>query len=285
MDCKSSLRAPSFSSQCRFCPYFPGASPAESRKRTLHPSGRNLWNKNPIVWYRYYGTSSIVPTEKRRLEENMHPAGNSQTNRRRLIYIPIVHNFADMGALKESVKEASVKKIGRQSWNRKQHLIERLWDDIESVLKGLSVDMGKTRLYQDGLPVSGKEEAIVRELANSGSRNHRLLLGLMEKGALLMGTESPELLLEEYERVKRGLSADARPGLHSHEIDEGASLLQRRDKFLGGRINETLRDGETGIVFIGMLHSLERWLDKDIQVVYPIGRPPSGTGVTGSKRK
>ena len=203
----------------------------------------------------------------------MEAPREADSGHRELIYLPIVHNLADMGALRESVKQASVRKIGRQSWKRKQDLIEKLWDDIESALDGVSVNMNKVRIYQDGLPISGKEKDIVRDLADSGSRNHRLLLRLMAKGGVLMGTESPELLLEEYEMAKRGLSAGGEAAKKVNETPGSTSLLQRRDKFVAERINATLQAGEVGIVFVGMLHSLEPWLAKDIRVTYPIGRP------------
>ncbi len=205
----------------------------------------------------------------------MEAQREADSGHRELIYLPIVHNLADMGALRESVKQASVRKIGRQSWKRKQDLIEKLWDDIESALDGVSVDMNKVRIYQDGLPISGKEKDIVRDLADSGSRNHRLLLRLMAKGGVLMGTESPELLLEEYEMAKRGLSAGGEAAKKVNETPGSTSLLQRRDKFVAERINATLQAEEVGIVFVGMLHSLEPWLAKDIRVTYPIGRPRS----------
>ncbi len=49
-------------------------------------------------------------------------------------------------------------------------------------------------------------------------------------------------------------------------------LLQRRDQFIGQRINDTLKSGETGILFLGMLHSLERYLKQDVKVIYPLQR-------------
>jgi hypothetical protein len=51
------------------------------------------------------------------------------------------------------------------------------------------------------------------------------------------------------------------------------ALLQRRDQFIAQRINDTLKDGETGILFLGMLHSLERDLQPDVKVIYPLQRP------------
>jgi hypothetical protein len=54
-------------------------------------------------------------------------------------------------------------------------------------------------------------------------------------------------------------------------------LLKRRDEYIARRINETLRAGETGLIFLGMLHSLGSWLDKEIRLVYLIHQP-SGRG-------
>jgi pheromone shutdown protein TraB len=50
------------------------------------------------------------------------------------------------------------------------------------------------------------------------------------------------------------------------------ALLQRRDQFMAQRIHETLKSGETGILFLGMLHSLERYLNPDVKVIYPLHR-------------
>ncbi|MEK7845427.1 MAG: hypothetical protein AAB257_00495, partial [Nitrospinota bacterium] len=43
-------------------------------------------------------------------------------------------------------------------------------------------------------------------------------------------------------------------------------LLSKRDEFIARRINETLKDGETGVVFIGAYHNIKKYLHKDIQI-------------------
>jgi hypothetical protein len=192
---------------------------------------------------------------------------------RRLIHFPIIHNQADMGALGESVRLASLKKVGRAAWNRKVGLIDKLWTEIEKSVDQLSVPLEQVRIYQDGLPVSGKEEDLVAELAKTGSRNHALIQRLVRKGAIIMGTESLELLLEEYELAKQGLGSGKPPSAKRRHASAGTSLLTKRDQFIARRINETLLPGETGVIFLGMLHSVEPWLDKDIEVIYPIHRP------------
>ena len=125
------------------------------------------------------------------------------------------------------------------------------------------------RVYQDGLPVCGHEVEIVSDLARAGSLNHQLVLHLLEKGAELTGTESAEILLEEYGLVKRYLASKTDEEARAIAEDQrrfSNDLLVRRDAFIAKRIIETLRAGETGILFLGMLHDLGDRLDPDIRV-------------------
>jgi hypothetical protein len=208
---------------------------------------------------------------------------------RRLIYIPIVHTQADLGALRETAARRSQLQLGQRGWQRKVRAIEQIWTEVEQVLGGLKLSYDKVRLYQDGLPVCGREAAVVAELAHSGSRNHQILRDLMAKGATLMGTESWELLQEEYRLARESLAA-ARPcrscrpsrpsrpsrqpaGAPAPPSSGGDELLDRRDRFIARRINETLKEGETGILFLGMLHAIEKYLSPDIQVMYPCRSP------------
>ncbi len=110
---------------------------------------------------------------------------------------------------------------------------------------------------------------IVRDLANAGSANHLILLDLMAKGARLTGTESPQFLLEEYELARQVLTAlhSQQPGsLAQHQKEVSKTLLDKRDGYIAERINTTLQPGETGLIFLGMLHSLEGRLAPDIRV-------------------
>jgi hypothetical protein len=192
---------------------------------------------------------------------------------RTLIYIPIVHTQADMGALGESVRMATFRKVGATGWKRKLNLIDKIWTTIELAIDDLDLPYKTVRLYQDGLPVCGREAQIVTELAQKGSRNHQILFRLMEKGATIMGTESLELLMEEYELAKQTIAASETPklvGMKTRQKALSDSLLKRRDRFIADRINSTLDRGETGILFLGMLHCLENRLDNDIRVAYPV---------------
>ncbi|MFH0788149.1 MAG: hypothetical protein V2B13_11130 [Pseudomonadota bacterium] len=195
---------------------------------------------------------------------------------RTLYYLPIIHTQSDMGTLSESIKKVTLQKLGERTWRRKHNLIERFWAGIEATLDTLSLSYLQTRVYQDGLPVCGKEIDIVTEIAKKGSLNHQLLVRLMEKGAAIMGTESAELLIEEYHLIKRILeSGDVKKAIEIEAMQKAASdlLLVKRDAFIAERIATTLQNGETGILFLGMLHNVAGCLPGNIQVLYPVNRP------------
>lgn len=212
----------------------------------------------------------VDPTSQHRMSEH-----NSRQHSRTLFYFPIIHTQADMGALRESVVRDTLEKMGRIGFGRKMAAIERFWTEVEGAIETLALSFEGVRLYQDGLPVCGREAEIVTELARKGNRNHQLLLRLKGRGATIMGTESPDLLVQEYQMAKQSLGA--RPpraaGVAAQRRALTDDLLQRRDRFIAQRINETLKPGETGILFLGMLHSLEGYLHQDIKVIYPLHRP------------
>jgi hypothetical protein len=168
------------------------------------------------------------------------------------------------------VEDSYVRRLGRARWDAHQKSIAVLWDEIRKRIEALDLDFHRVRLYQDGLPVCGQEDRIVRELASHGSPNHRLLVDLIDRGAQLTGTESPQLLLAEYQLNRRILGVDRHTPAASPRADniraEAARLLEGRDRFIAGRIIETLQPGECGMVFLGMLHSLEGRLPSDLRL-------------------
>jgi hypothetical protein len=187
-----------------------------------------------------------------------------------------------MGSLRGPLQKLKLSKLGTQGLARNARLVNKAWDEIDRVVGELPTAAGTLRIYQDGLPAGGNERRVVVELAEAGSRNHRLILQLMERGAVLMGTESLDLLLEEYQlAVATVASRGPRKALRSAVREKALSdsLLEKRDRFIGARINATLAEGETGILFLGMLHAVEPYLASDIKVVYPTGAPQAAASL------
>ncbi len=192
----------------------------------------------------------------------------STRSTRRLIWVPIVHTQTDLGTMAGAVRRLHIQKVGRAKWEQHQKAVEEAWADIRRYVEGLNLPWNLVRLFQDGLPNCGKERKIVESLAREGSVNHQLLLELVNQGATLVGTESPALLREEYElagQILKTMNA-GRPDLARRQQQRSQALLQERDLYIAQRIDQALAPGETGLLFLGLLHALST-LPKDIEVV------------------
>ncbi len=189
---------------------------------------------------------------------------------RKLILIKIIHTSADMGSMSEGLVKEGMAKIGREKWFENQRKIEKFWNDLEKEIEDLNLDYGKTRIYQDGLPCGGELGfKIVRETADKGSKNYQIVRKLIERGAVIEATESPELLRKEYEHIKATITAktpeektDATRG-YDNIKDE---LMQERDTHIAKVIDATLKYNETGLLFIGAAHKVVHRLPEDIEV-------------------
>ena len=196
---------------------------------------------------------------------------------RTLIYVPIVHSEADLGSLACELNSRFKSAFGEEVLNRRRASIEDMWAGLERKLLALPLEWPRTKLYQDGLPVCGKEFEIVRDLACQGSRNYQILLKLMELGAILTGTEDAGLVVKDYRRIQRLIEA-ASSGEDDRLLDElrieGDALLRERDAFIANRIEATLCEGETGMLFIGLLHHVDEILNRGFEVRHLIHSLP-----------
>jgi hypothetical protein len=134
-------------------------------------------------------------------------------------------------------------------------------------------------LYQDGLPVCGKEMHILQEMVKMGSPNHQILMELIQLGATLEGTEDPNLLIEEYTSLKEASGHPEDPKAKRKYQRLAGTLLQKRDAYMGRRIDQTLQEGETGLLFIGFSHRVNEKLPKEVDIEYVIYRLPFREGL------
>jgi len=189
---------------------------------------------------------------------------------RKLLVIRIVHTPFDMGSMKDGLEKEGVAKIGRQRWEDNQRRIEKFWEEVDQEVDRLGLKFDRVRIYQDGLPCAGAlGERIVRETAEKGSKNYQILCKLMDRGARIEATESPELLREEYSHIKAILEAKT----DKEKTEAGAGydqvkdrLMENRDAFIAKTISSTLKDGETGLLFIGASHNVIPKIAKDIEI-------------------
>ncbi|OGY64577.1 MAG: hypothetical protein A3I89_02670 [Candidatus Harrisonbacteria bacterium RIFCSPLOWO2_02_FULL_41_11] len=161
---------------------------------------------------------------------------------RRLIYIRVIHSPVDFS-----------NGIGFDV--KKENFINSFWDMAEKELGRINLRYSQTRLYQDGYCEDGKEiYAEMEKRSADGSRNYKLILNLIKRGAKLMLTENEELC----DNFRLALCCE----------EEMAKIRRLRDKYIAKQISQTLKDDETGILIMGANHNVDDYLPKDIKVFY-----------------
>lgn len=175
---------------------------------------------------------------------------------RRLLIVPIIHTEAELGSEGGAHRAGYVARHGDQGWAEREALIDRYWHAVRDALLNLPIPFERVKLYQDSLPDAPDTDRLVAEMVQHGSPNHRLLRLLQSRGAVLLGTESLALLIEEYRAIKE---QRASPELLRRS-------LEARDRYIAGRIAATLAEGEIGILFIGAAHDVARHCDPSIEV-------------------
>ncbi|MBU4194874.1 MAG: hypothetical protein KKF66_07760 [Actinobacteria bacterium] len=188
---------------------------------------------------------------------------------RKLYYVPTVHTEMDLGSLGTSIGSKGRAIAGEKRWKDHQQTVSRFWDLVADYFMGMDVE--GLKVYQDGLMADGELGMnIVHKVATDGSKNYRLILELVDRGAKLMKTESEELLIKEYKRILELSKAKSLPrksaALVKYRLGK-KELTRKRDIFIAMTINGTLEEGEKGAIFIGAYHDIPSGLSADIEVV------------------
>jgi len=190
---------------------------------------------------------------------------------RTLIYVPIIHSSADMGSLGKELKNKSVSELGENVWQKHTDTVNGYWDAIESYFENIDIYIKGIKIYQDGMFVDGEiAMKIINEGIKSGSKNFEIVSNLIDRGASLIKTEDFKMVKDEYDGLQSILKSKTNIKklflLLRYKVLKQIFLI-RRDKFITGRIAETLGQNETGILFIGAYHNIMKRLPKDITVI------------------
>ena len=187
---------------------------------------------------------------------------------RTLIYVPVIHTSADLGSLAKDVTKRGIADLGEDVWRQHQRTVEGFWDAISDYF--ISVDVSGMKIYQDGMVAEGEiGEKIVEEGLNLGSRNYELVARLLKRGATLVKTEDFNLVKEERDKLLKITQAKTKFeklfGFIKYRLTKN-TLLNKRDRFIAQRIDESLPQDQTGILFIGAYHNINPKLPRDIQI-------------------
>jgi len=187
---------------------------------------------------------------------------------RTLTYVPIIHTTADLGSLAEGVTKRGLADLGKEIWREHIKTVDGFWDTISFYFD--SIEVRGMKIYQDGMVADGEVgEKIIEEGIRSSSKNYGLISRLLERGAILVKTEDFNLVKEERDRlftiIKARSTIQKLIAFMKYELVKNR-LLNKRDRFIAKKIDETLHNGEEGIIFIGAYHDIKQKLPNDIQI-------------------
>jgi hypothetical protein len=193
-----------------------------------------------------------MPEELGKIEK---PAAAEFEGGRKLFFVPMVVSAKDL-PLEYLVK------------------VDNYWDEVESHLSSLESKLGPANhVYQELVPQGGEEGIKLIQELNLGSYN--VVRSRMDKGATFLAVENNDILSELMD-WSRCLSV----GLQSqkvfsriYEFYNEANKLRNQD--ITAKLNETLKENETGILIMAEGHSIQ--FPADIKVFYVA--PPSLDGI------
>lgn len=179
-----------------------------------------------------------------------------------LLYVPVIHSNVDLGSLAGEVAKQGISDLGKDFWQEYVETVERFWDSIFCYFE--SIDVSGMKIYQDGMVAEGEIGGkIVEEGLKSGSRNYELVSKLINRGAILVKTEDFKLVKEERDRIVAITRAKSISGKLAAFIKYKLvkkRLLKKRDDFITKRIDDTLKHGDKGVLFIGAFHDIKKGL-------------------------
>jgi hypothetical protein len=186
-----------------------------------------------------------------------------------LILVPVVHMSSDMGSLAKDLDRRGIADLGEELWKEHIKTVETYWDELSHYFDTMHVsDM---KIYQDGMIAEGEVgQMIVQEGVKSGSKNYELVSELLKRGGFLVKTEDYKLVKKERDRLIAITQAKSLTkkliAFMKYKVTKN-SLLNKRDEFIARRVDETLNQDETGIIFIGAYHNIKGRLSKDVRIM------------------
>jgi hypothetical protein len=148
--------------------------------------------------------------------------------------------------------------------------VRKYWDEVEDHVTNLELKLGSvSRVYHELVPVGGEEGSKVIEQLNSAG--YQVVRARLDKGAEIEPIEDAELLTE-FMDWSRCLAI----GLQNQNVlakvyESYAAVQSKRKEDMAKRIDETLKEGNVGILLMREGHQVQFPVDIEVFYVAPPG--------------
>ena len=171
------------------------------------------------------------------------------------------------GDYKEGRKIYFVPLIYRGEESPEEYLekFDKYWEQVEKQIAELELKLGKVnRIYHELVPTTDKAGSdVIKELSDRG---YKIVQTCLQSGAQLEAIEEGELLTEFMDWSRCLLIGLQNQNVMSKVYESYLEAGKKRNEYIAGKIDETLKKDEIGMLFMRENHQVQ--FPVDIQVIY-----------------
>jgi len=141
----------------------------------------------------------------------------------------------------------------------------KYWNQVENQMSDLELKLGKVDKIYHELILAGGEDGL-KVIQDLNDKSYRTIKNRLDKGAQLEATEDSELLTEFMDWSRCLAVGLQNQKVVAHIFDLYMEASKKRNEYIAGQIDETLKADEIGLLFMREGHRLQ--FPPDIQVFY-----------------
>ncbi len=142
---------------------------------------------------------------------------------------------------------------------------DKYWEQVEKQITELELKLGKVnRIYHELIPAGGEDGSqAIKEL---NDKSHKIIQACLDKGAQLEAVEEGDLLTEFMDWSRCLIVGLQNQKVFTKVYESYTEVSKKRNEYIAGKIDETLKTDEVGILLMRENHQVQ--FPSDIQVFY-----------------
>lgn len=144
----------------------------------------------------------------------------------------------------------------------------KYWGQVEDQISGLELKLGKVdKVYHELVSVGGEDG--VKVIKDLNDKSYQIIENRLDKGTQLEATEEAEILTEFMDWSRCLVIGLQNQKVFTKVYEYYTEASKKRDEHIAKKIDETLKEGEVGILFMREGHQIQFPLDITVFYVVP----------------
>jgi len=144
----------------------------------------------------------------------------------------------------------------------------KYWNQVEDQISGLELKLGKVdKVYHELVSVGGEDG--VKLIKDLNDKSYQIVENRLDKGTQLEATEEAEILTEFMDWSRCLVMGLQNQKVFTQVYEYYTEASKKRNEHIARKIDETLKEGEVGILFMREGHQIQFPLDITVFYVVP----------------